>query len=266
MRFRFRQVCLAAAICLAHTGSAYAQAAPDSTESTAPPAAEPTPPPAAAPTHPVEWGVGLRLRNVRIPKGELELFMERSAGGTSNVGFGLEVIRRRGTNELQFGIEYEKVTPDEGVYIEGGKDVAQGDPADYILGDGSIGWLTFEVTYVMHAAINKQLAVRYGFGGGLGVVTGSLKRIDVICNGATNSSPEPGCVPPSVSPEGRAIPTPDDAGVTPGAAVAYDLLPVFPVINAIVGLQYRPAPKVTVNVEGGIRTLLFFGISGSYFF
>jgi len=41
---------------------------------------------------------------------------------------------------------------------------------------------------------------------------------------------------------------------------------VFPVVNAIVGVQIRPMPKATINIEGGIRTFLFFGLSGSYFF
>ena len=258
MRFRFPQVCLAAAICLCHAGSAHAQAALDATDPAAP-AAEPAAPAAAG--NPVEWGVGLRLRNVRIPKAELELFVERAPGGTSNFGFGVDVTRRRGNVELQFGIEFEKVTPAEGVWIESGKNVAAGDEADYILGpgraDSSLGWVTFEFTFLNHSPITKQLAVRYGGGAGIGILTGSLKRIDVLCNGATNSDPEPGCVPP---PDGSATPTQG------GAPVKYDLPPVFPVVNAIIGLQYRPTPKVTVNLEGGIRTLLFFGLSGSYFF
>ena len=262
MRFRFPQLCLAAAICLLHTGAAFAQAALDSTDSTAPPDTSSTEAaPAAAPGNPVEYGVGLRLRNVRIPQAELELFMERAPGGTSNFGIGAEFVRRRGSVELQFGIEYEKVTPAEGVYIESGKNVAAGDEADFILSpgraDSSLGWVTFEFTFLNHSPINKVRSVRYGGGFGLGIITGSLKRIDVLCNGATNSDVDPGCVPP---PNGNATPT---AGGTP---VKYDLPPVFPVVNAIIGLQYKPMPKATVNFEMGIRTLLFIGFSGAYFF
>jgi hypothetical protein len=253
-------------LCAAHSGAAYAQAALNSTDSTTP-ATTPEPAAAPEPKSDVEYGVGLRLRNVRIPQAELELFMESAAGGASNVGVGVEFIRRRGNVELQFGIEYEKVTLAEGVYIEGGKNVAQGDPADFILSpdraDSSLGWVTFEFTFLNHSPINKQLAIRYGGGFGLGIITGSLKRIDVFCTGATNSDPEPGCVPP---PDGTAIPAPDDGGGTPGAPTKYDLPPVFPVVNAIVGLQYRPMPKATVNFEMGIRTMFFIGLSGSYFF
>jgi hypothetical protein len=48
--------------------------------------------------------------------------------------------------------------------------------------------------------------------------------------------------------------------------VAYDLPPVFPVVNAIIGLEIKPTDHMTVNIEGGIRTLPFIGISSSMFF
>ena len=268
MRFRFAQLCVAVAICsTVLTGSAFAQAALDDSSTTAPttsdPAAAPAPEAAAPEQDAVEWGVGLRLRNVRIPQGELELFLERAAGGSSNIGIGVDAIRRRGTVELHMGIEYEHISPGEGVWIESGKNVAAGDEADYVLGPdrgSNLGWLTFEFTFFNHVQINKPLAFRYGFGGGIGVITGALKRIDVACaGGSTNSDPEPGCVPPAFG--GTATETQG------GVPTKYDLkTPIFPVINMIAGLQYKPVPKATVNFELGIRTLFFIGISGAYFF
>jgi hypothetical protein len=270
MRLRLAQLCVAMAMCgTVLTGTAHAQAALDDSSKAAPPS-EPVAPPAAAPKKDVEYGVGVRLRNVRIPQGELELFMERTPGGTSNVGFGVDLTRRRGTVELQLGFEFEHITPPEGVYVENGKHVERGDAADYILGpgraDSSLGWFTIEFTFLNHAALAKHLWLRYGGGFGLGLITGSLKRIDMLCAaGSTNSNPEPGCDPPGIR-NGTGTPAPDDPGQTPGVPVSYDLPPVFPVVNAIIGLQYQPTPKSTVNVEMGIRTILFFGLSGSYFF
>ncbi len=262
MSFRFVQLCVIVAMCsTVLTGSAFAQAALDDSSSTAPATPEAAPAPAEA-KDAVEWGVGVRLRNVRIPEAELELFLERAAGGSSTFGIGLDVTRRRGNVELQLGLEYEKISPGEGVWIESGKNVAAGDEADYVLGPdrgSNLGWLTFEFTFFNHVPFNKHLAFRYGFGGGIGIITGNLKRIDVLCNGATNSDPEPGCVPPAFG--GTATET---QGGTPAN---YDLkTPIFPVINMIAGLQYKPVPKATINFELGIRTLLFIGFSGSYFF
>ena len=53
----------------------------------------------------------------------------------------------------------------------------------------------------------------------------------------------------------------------PGALVKYDLgTPVFPVVNAVIGLQLKPTDHTTINLEGGIRTLPFVGVSSSFFF
>ncbi|MBA3461004.1 MAG: hypothetical protein H0T46_13625 [Deltaproteobacteria bacterium] len=232
------------------------------------PTADPTTgmPTVASEENPVEYGVGLRLRNVRVPVSVLELFVERSAGGASNVGFGVELIRRRGTVELQLGFEFEHLEVGEGVWINKGENVGAGDEADYILApehapnESALGWFTIEFTFINHAVINKYLSFRYGGGAGLGIITGDLYRYNVICNGATNSMPEPGCVPPRF-PDGR-------GSYSEGTQteVKYDLPPVFPVINGIIGVQIKPTDKMVINLETGIRTVPFLGTSVAYFF
>ena len=230
----------------------------------------PTTDPSAAPTvtstaPKLEYGVGLRLRQVFVPKGMLELFVDRAAGGASNTGIGVDLVRRRGNLELQLGLEFEHVQPGEGVWINSGENVAAGDQADYILGSDqagkSLGWFTIEFTFLNHAPITDKVAVRYGGGAGIGFLTGGLQKYDVACVGATNENPEPGCVPQGVtSPDGN-------QGVAPaGTPNDYDLPPVFPVVNAIIGVQIKPTPKATINIETGIRTIPFIGISGGYFF
>ena len=66
----------------------------------------------------VEYGADLRIRQVFVPKGMIELFVDRAAGGASNTGIGIDLVRRRGNLELQFGIEYVGTGGDsgEGVY------------------------------------------------------------------------------------------------------------------------------------------------------
>jgi hypothetical protein len=209
---------------------------------------------------PLEYGVDLRLRRVFVPNGLLELFVEHAGGGASNNGIGVDLVRRRGNLELQLGFEFEHVQPAEGVWINSGDNVAAGDEADYIIGpdhsNKDLGWFSVEFTFLNHAPINKYVAVRYGGGAGIGFLTGELQHYDVPCSGATNENPEPGCKPTAL-------------GGTASAArgpVAYDLPPVFPVVNAIIGLQIRPSPKAVVNIETGIRTLPFIGMSAGYFF
>lgn len=209
-----------------------------------------------------EYGVDLRIRQVFVPKGLLELFVDRSAGGASNTGFGVDLLRRRGNLELQLGFEYEKIEVKEGVWIASGDNVAAGDEADYLLSAArageSLSWFTIEFTFLNHAPINDKLAFRYGGGAGLGIVMGSLQKYDVACVGATNDTPEPGCRPQQVN-GGNGI----DAD---GVPADYDLPPVFPVVNAIIGLQIRPVKKAVINIETGIRTLPFVGVSAGYYF
>lgn len=210
---------------------------------------------------PVEYGVGIRLRNVRVPKAILELFVDRAAGGASSFGYGLELVRRRGTVELQLGFEFEHLQVGEGVWINRGENVAAGDEADFILApehapnNDELGWFTIEFTFVNHSVINKNFAIRYGGGAGLGILTGDLYRYDVQCVGATNANPEPGCRPTQRGGNG--------IGSGP---VKYDLPPVFPVVNAIIGVQIKPIDKMVINIEGGLRTAPFFGGTIGYFF
>ena len=222
---------------------------------------------AAADKTPIEYGVGLRLRNVRIPKGEIELFLERAGdSGSSTTGLGLDLIRRRGNVELQLGFEFEKIKAGQTTWIESGKDVAAGDAADWVPPDnGGLGWFTFEFTFLNHAKINKYASIRYGGGAGLGIVTGSLKHYNVFCSGASNGMTEPGCAPNDPRFGGRAT-CEENADCSQVQPVKYNLPPVFPVVNAIIGVQFKPIDKMTINIEGGIRTFLFIGTSAAYFF
>jgi opacity protein-like surface antigen len=229
---------------------------------------DPRCPAAAAPEiAEVEYGVGVRLRSVWVPKPILELFVTRAAGGAQNYGIGVDLSRRRGTTELQLGFEYEHVNVGQGVWINNGDNVAMGDEADYVLGPDAttgsgkqFGWFTLEFSFLNHAEITPWMSFRYGAGLGIGVLIGEIDHYNIICAaGATNAAPEPGCVAPRFGGTGM---------YSEGQAtlVKYDLPPVFPVVNAILGLQFKPMDKVTINLEGGIRTLPFVGVSSSVFF
>jgi hypothetical protein len=218
----------------------------------------------------VDYGIDLRIRSVHVPQALLELFTEKAPGGASNVGFGVDFVRRRGNLELQLGFEYEHINVDEGVFIEKGKTVP-GDAADYILGPNSapenFGWFTLEFTFLNHAPINKYVSFRYGGGAGLGIMTGGVYRWDVACAaGATNANPEPGCVPGDKISSGTGHTSDDSNGAPESTPVKYGIPPVFPVVNAIIGLQIKPFDRAVINLEAGIRTLPFFGMSLGYFF
>lgn len=217
--------------------------------------------------HEIEYGVGVRLRSVWVPQSILELFVTRAAGGAHNYGLGVDLSRRHGNTELQLGFEFEHVNVGQGVWINNGDHVETGDEADYVLGPdkttgsgNQFGWFTVEFSFINHAPITPWMSFRYGAGLGIGVLIGEIDHYNIICAaGATNAMPEPGCVPPRFNGTG----TFSEGTET---VVKYDLPPVFPVVNAIVGLQFKPTDSMTINLEGGIRTMPFVGVSSSLFF
>lgn len=236
LRFALPFVILAAMLRVAH-GQAVLESDPA--------AALPGNPTAAAPAAPtVQWGLGVRARNVRLPQFVAELFVDRAPGSGSNFGLGLELVRRRGDVELQLGFEYEQLSMTKGIWIEKGKPIPENE-VDFVEFDG-FGWFSLEATALLHTPLSKHFALRYGAGLGLGVLFGEVTHVDRGCTDSTVDS----CTVETMG----------------GAKIPYDLPPVLPVINAVFGAQIRPVENMTINVEAGIRTLPFLGVSGTYFF
>lgn len=208
---------------------------------------ESQPPAPAQPTYSGESthvGVGLRIRNVRIPVGMLEWFVEDAPGGVSNVGFGGEVSRRKGNFEFVFGVEYEHLTVTPGLWREKGKPILGGSVDD--VRDDGFGWVTAEATFMYHTPLMRQLSLRYGGGAGLAIMMGKIRRTDQQCGTTLSSCQE--------DPVGENKDTP------------YDTPPVFLVVNAIFGVQIKPTDEIFINVEGGLRTVPFFGTTVGYYF
>jgi hypothetical protein len=196
-----------------------------------------------------EYGVGLRVRGVFEPKGVIELFVKEAASGMFHPGFGLELNRRRGNFELVLGLEYENVSPKDGYYLEKGDDgISPGETPDFINFDG-LAWFTADLAFVFHSPINDKVSFRYGAGFGLGLVLGDVLQTDSVCTGRDIQNE---CV----------------KDTSPGAQIddPADIPPVFPVVDLLAGFQFKPTPKMTVNLEAGLRTLFFFGLSSTYYF
>jgi len=233
---------LAVALC-AGAAEVRAQAALDDDSS-----AIPTPPTEEVKADKSKIGLGLRLRNVRIPKSLIEIFVARAPGGSSSVGFGAELSRRKGQFEVQFGLEYEKIEINgDRLWVDKGDSIPMDEP-DYVEFE-DFAWVTAELSFMYHTPIIPQLSVRYGGGAGIGIFMGDIVRTDYSCTSASFDS----C-------DERTNPAPENVK-TP-----YDLPPVMLVINAIIGVQIKPTDEIFINVEGGIRTMPFFGMTAGYYF
>ena len=197
-----------------------------------------------------EWGVGLRSNVMIVPRGLLELFWEEVPGGLAKPGFGLEVTRRKGDLEIRFGLEYDSLSPSDGFFREkgGGDDAGNvSSKTDFVDFEG-FGWVTLDAAFVFHRVIAPQFALRYGAGFGLGILKGEVRQTDSICS--------------SDDIQNDCRENPNGAQVNDPA----DLPPVFPVVDLLAGLQYRPLDKLAINLEAGLRTAFYVGLGANYFF
>lgn len=186
----------------------------------------------------IQYGVGIRLRQVFLPESVIELFVQDAPGGGQNNGLGIEFIRQRGNMSFVLGLEWDKLHGTDGIYIDKGDAIPQ-DPVDYVRFN-DFSWVAVDVNFMWQTnLVGEILSLRYGAGLGIGLLRGDIRQDDYVCTGTQTDT----CAP-------------DQNGLQDQIA---DIPPVFPVVNMIVGLQVRPIKTVAINIEGGLRTAPFFG-------
>jgi hypothetical protein len=156
------------------------------------------------------------------------------------------------------------------VWINSGDTVPQDDPDYVVTGknaqDSGLGWTTIDFTFINHKRINKYVSFRYGAGAGIGIINGALDHYNVRCAaGATNANPEPACTPQVLGGQAQ-VTDPNGNIINTNTQYKYDIPPVFPVIDVVIGFQFHPYDKILVDVEGGLHTLPYFGANIGYMF
>ena len=209
-----------------------------------------------------KWGVGARLRYVFVPQAMLNLFLQHSTSMNS-VGFGAEVVGRKGDSDIVFGIEYDGASPDNGLYQDKGDDPGlcnsgngdQGKCPDYTRFDG-LGMIGLDASFIWHANLSSKVQLRYGGGLGIGIVTGAMYKTKMKCPaGTTNGDLD----------DPNACGDPKTNFVTPEAK-SEDVPPVVPIINALIGARFLISDNLAVNVETGFRDLFYLGMGADWIF
>lgn len=198
----------------------------------------------------IRHGVGLRLRYIFVPKALIELFVEESPSGVSQSGFGLEYVRRKKDFEFSVGFEYDALSADNGYFVERGGAPTMPGTTDFIEFDG-LAWYTLDAAFVYHHKLNDLVALRYGGGIGLSIVTGEIIQTDAICNG---NDTQDDC---------SRVPAPIPGGEF---NTKQDFFRFPPVFSALGGVQLTPARNIAVNIELGMRTVFYTGVGVQYFF
>jgi len=250
-RMRKRSLSLGLLVCIATPAFAQEggqEAAPtEGAPAEATPAAEPEGGDAALQARTVKWGVGARLRYVFMPRSILNLFVDQSQP-MSSVGFGAQLVRRKGDFDVIFALEYEGVAADEGFWTENGGNPSQGD-TDYVTFDG-FALLGLDVGFVWHKSLHPRVDLRYGAGVGLGFVLGDYTQIDASCPGITDT----GNVNDSTC---TRLPTSETNKNKP---------PVVPIVNVLIGARIKANDQISINVEFGFRDMFFLGVGSDYIF
>ena len=193
--------------------------------------------------NPIEYGVGLRVRGLFIPKSAFERFAEVAPSGMSQPGFGFEVIRRRGNFETAYAFSFAGLSVDDGIWL----DDLDHNPSLVEFDD--FGWVTFDVSAVWKYPFSPTWGLRYGLGIGLGFLQGDILETDYVCPGDIYEIDS--CMQ---QPEADDVRRP------------IDLPPVVPIMTGLLGIQYAPSERVSINLEGGLQTTFFVGLSAVVFF
>ncbi len=191
----------------------------------------------------IRYGVGLRFNGLFIPRRAFERFVEVAPSGVSQPEVGIEVLRRKGTFESSLTLSVAALSPEDGIWL----DEPDHNPS-FVDFDG-LAWISVDVKGVWVRAFDAHWALRYGMGIGAGFLLGEARETDYIC--PTGRYDLASCAP---SPTAKDIDDP------------IDLPPVVPIVNGILGLRYSPSENVALNVDGGLRSALYVGMSVDIFF
>ncbi len=197
----------------------------------------------ASQENPIHYGIGLRFRRLFIPKRIFERFAEVAPSGMSQSEYGIELIRRRGNFETSYAISWADLSVDDGIWLD------DFDHNPSLVEFDNFSWFALEVNAVWKAPFSSTWGLRYGIGVGLGILQGDILETDYECPG--NRYELDACMQQLNAEDVRH---------------PIDLPPVVPVMTALLGIQYAPSERVAINLEGGLQTTFFIGVSAAVFF
>jgi hypothetical protein len=184
----------------------------------------------------VEWGIGAHVRQLHASRWVLERFWEDVPGGAKENGIAIDFTRRSPQLEFVFSLGYDELDARDGNYLELGEEATEpGTVAN--LDFRKLGQITIEGTIIGRAKLHKVLAIRYGAGLGVGIVTGEVIQTDQLC---TSDQIQEDC---TADPDGEKQNEPAEVP------------PVLPVVNILVGMELRLVKPIALYVDAGIHTV-----------
>jgi hypothetical protein len=207
------------------------------------------------------FGVGVRARYVSVPSWLLGFFTKHNMPLSTFGHYGIEGFRRRGNFQMTLGFSYQNMSPPDGNWLG-----SKHDPAvdTRFLQFRGLSLYTFDLAFTWQGMVNSWFGLHAGAGLGLGIVSGKISvNISEGCTD-TNLGDLSQCHPPGVT-CANGVCTPESALVQTASG---DVLPVVPVINTVVGIDFRlpDAKGWEAKIEAGFFDAFFAGLGIGYAF
>ncbi len=192
------------------------------------------------------YGFGVRFRGLFVPSTLLERFADVVPSGISKPELGVEAVRRKGNFETVVGLAWANISTDDGIWVD---DLNDPDDNPSLIEFDGFSWIALDINAIWKKPLRQDVALRYGLGIGVGFMMGDVLETDYVCSG--NQFTLDAC---TQSADATAIRKP------------LDLPPVVPIMNAILGLQYAPSDQVAINLDAGLHSALYVGVSVDFLF
>jgi hypothetical protein len=218
----------------------------------------------AGPTRPpdLSYGVAARLRWVTVPGWLLNLFTKKNVP-LSSWGTGIELFRRKANFDFVVSFGYQNMSPSDGNWLGSGRNAAT--DTNFVQFQ-NLALYSIDAAFIWHTTFNDWVGLHYGAGFGLGIVGGHILRTVDNGGGCTdaNAGDLSQCHPITCT----ATSCTDAQLQAGGRFVSNDLPPALPIINVVLGLDFR-LPKVRgweARVEGGFFDAFYLGGGVGYTF
>ena len=200
----------------------------------------------------VYYSVGIRGRYHYVPKFFYSNYVV-GAVAWHGYGVGIEGTFRIKGLDIIVAYWYHDLYHDDAIMKEEGDDVTE---FELIRHNISLHMITID--FMNSHAIFPWFYIYYGAGIGLGIPHMRLTRTEVYTDIDGEYQPCPN--------EGyKDTPTADAAWCDVGGSYGdNDPWPVYPYLNILLGLRFKPIPELVINVDMGVGTGFIFGLRMAY--